>query len=185
MSEHSPQPALRPPHPLALELIDSLRSRPGATVLEVGRGSGRNTRALEAAGLRVIGLDDGSLAAAALSTHALLHGTPRSISILLERIAAHVEPKGTIFVTFGSVRDARYGAGRFVEDGVYAPDAGDELGVEHAYFDEIGVRRLLEPDWALRSLTEIAVDTIAGSWAHQERPLRGAVHWFAIASRPG
>ncbi len=183
MSPDSPQHAARPPHPLALALIDRLQARPRAVVLEVGSGSGRNTRALRDAGFRVIGFDDSVTAAAALTTHALLHGTPRSISGLLGQIAERVEPGAALFATLGSVRDARYGHGRFVEDHVYAPQDGDERGVAHAYFDEMRVRDLLKADWMLESLDEIRVDEIAGSWAHEKQPLHGAVHWFVVATR--
>lgn len=183
MSQDSPQHAARPPHPLALALIDRLHARPRAVVLEVGAGSGRNTRALRDAGFTVVGLDDAVAAAGALSTHALLHGTPSSISELVGRIAERVERGGVLFATFGSTRDARYGQGRFIEERVYAPEGGDEPGVLHTYFDESGVRELLQADWAIESLHEPNVDEIAGSWAHQEQPLHEAVHWFVVATR--
>ncbi len=183
MSPDSPQQAARPPHPLALVLIDRLRAHPRAAVLEVGAGSGRNTRALHAAGFTVVTLDDAATAAGALSTHALLHGTPASISELLDRIAARVERGGALCATFGSVRDARYGQGRFVEDRVYAPEDGDERGVPHTYLDESGVRELLRNDWTIESMHETGVDAIAGSWAHEQQPLRDAVHWFVVATK--
>ena len=183
MSPDSPEAPIRPPHPLAVALIERLRERPGARVLEVGAGSGRNTRALLAAGLYVSSLDAAEPAAAALSTHALLHGTLSSISELLARIASLVEPQGGLFVTFGSVRDARYAVGTEIEEHAYAPVEGDERGVAHTYFDEEGLRRLLERDWLVRSLQEIPVDEVAGSWAHAQAPLHGAIHWFAIADR--
>ena len=183
MSPDSPQPDRRPPHPLALELIDRLRNRRGAAVLEIGRGSGRNTRALEAAGFRVIDLDSEEIAAGALSTHAFLHGTLRTVDELLARAAERLEPRAPLYVTFGSTHDARYGTGTRIEDRVYAPDAGDERGVPHAYFDEASIRGLLERAWDVESLREEPVDEIAGTWAHQEAPLHGAVHWFAVLRR--
>lgn len=183
MSSDSPDQPVRPPHPLALELIDRLRGHPRAVILEVGAGSGRNTRALHAAGFDVVGLEDSATAAAALSTHALLHGTPASILELLYRIAEHVEPGGPLYATFGSVRDRRYGRGRFIEERVYAPEDGDERGVPHAYFDETGIRELLQGDWMLESLREMDVDAIAGTWAHRQQPLSEAVHWFVVAVR--
>ncbi len=183
MSPHSPEHAARPPHPLALELIERLRNRPGARILEVGTGSGRNTRALEAAGFTVVTLDNDMLVAGALSTHALLHGTPATISGVLHAIAQRLERGGALYGTLGSVRDARYGSGRFIEDGVYAPEEGDERGVAHSYFDEKAVRELLKGDWITESLREVGVDTIAGSWAHQQQPLHDAVHWFVVATR--
>jgi SAM-dependent methyltransferase len=176
--------SVRPPHPLALALIERLRSRPGALVLEVGGGSGRNTAALEAAGYTVRGIDDGTdSCAAALSTHALLHGTPPSIAALLERIAARLERKAPLYTTFGSINDARYGEGERIEEHVFAPASGDERGVAHAFFDETRLRALLRERWTIESIEERAVDEIAGSWAHQERPLHGAMHWFVVARR--
>lgn len=182
MSSDSPQPAPRPPHPLALELIDRLRNRHGAPVLEIGRGSGRNTRALEAAGFHVIDLDSEQIAAGALSTHTFLHGTPDAIASLLARVAKRLEPGAPFLVTFGSRQDARFGQGTRIEDHVFAPEEGDERGVPHAFFDEISLRRLLKA-WHVESLREQIVDDIAGQWAHEQQPLRGAVHWFAIIVR--
>ena len=180
MPSDSPQPFPRPPHPLALELIGRLRDRPGAFVLEIGSGSGRNTRALEAAGLRVIDLDTNEAAAAALSTHTFLHGTPESLANLLARASERLEPGALFFVTFGSIRDARFGQGTRIEENVYAPQAGDERGVPHAFFDETSLRRLLADTWNIESLHEEQVDDIAGSWAHEKMPLHRAFHWFAV-----
>ncbi len=184
MTADSPNPASRPPHPLALAAIDALARRPGARVLEVGAGSGRNTRALRAAGFEPVSLAaaDGP-AAAALSSHALLHGTRAELEALLGAIARAIEPGAPLFATFGSVNDARYGEGIAVEPGVYAPEFGDEAGVAHIFFDEAGLRALLASAWEILSLEERAVDEIAGSWAHERAPLRGARHWFAIARR--
>lgn len=183
MSPDSPQPAQRPPHPLAVELIERLRAQPGATVLEVGPGSGRNTAAIAAAGFPVAGLESRAICSAALSTHALLHGTPSSISQTLQRIAGHVAAGAPLFATFGSTRDGRFGRGTRIEESVYAPDEGDERGVAHAYFTEDALRELLHRDWRVESLCETGVDEIAGSWAHAEQPLRDAVHWFVVALR--
>jgi len=182
MSPVSPEPARRPPHPLALELIERLRDRPGARVLEVGAGSGRNTRALAAAGLVLSRLSDARPCAAGLTTHALLHGTPRSIAEQLAAIARALEPGAPLYATFGSIRDARYGAGDSPEPYVYTPVEGDEAGVAHTYFDEGRLRTLLGPHFTIESAREVDVDEIAGSWAHPSAPLRGAVHWFVVAT---
>ncbi len=184
MSPDSPQPDLRPPHPLALELIERLRNRPGAPVLEIGCGSGRNTRALEAAGFRVTGLEKEDIAAGALSTHTFLHGTPASIDELFARVAERLEPHAPFYVTFGSVRDARYGLGTRLEEHVYAPGTGDERGVPHTFFDEASLRSLAQRRWDVQSLREERVDDVAGKWAHERTPLHGAFHWFAVLRRP-
>ena len=182
MSPVSPEPAHRPPHPLALDLIERLRDRPGARVLEVGAGSGRNTRALVAAGFSVYTLPAKEPCAAALTTHALLHGTPRSIAEQLSAIAQALEPGGPLFATFGSVRDARYGVGETKEAHVYAPLDGDEIGVAHAYFDRDRLLARLAPHFTIESMREVEVDDIAGTWAHVSSPLRRAVHWFVVAA---
>lgn len=183
MRPDSPEAVHRPPHPLALDLIERLRDRPGAEILEVGAGSGRNTRALVAAGFDVRTLPVDSPCAAALTTHALLHGSPASIGLDLATIAAALEPEAPLFGTFGSTRDARYGAGTLVEPHVYAPDGGDERDVAHAYFDDSRLRELLAPHFTIDSMREVPVDDIAGTWAHATSPLRDAVHWFVVATR--
>ncbi len=183
MSPHSPDPAERPPHPLAVSLIERLRGRDGLTVLEIGAGSGRNTRALTAAGFTVIGFNGPTAPHAALSTHALLHGTTASIGELLKRISDGLSAEAPLFATFGSVNDARYGQGSQIESHVYAPADGDERGIAHAFFDEARLRALVGRYFHIESLREVGVDNIAGTWAHREWPLEGAIHWFLIAEK--
>lgn len=186
MSPDSPQQQpLRPPHPLALELIERLRQRPGAPVLEIGTGSGRNRAALERAGHPVVDIAAAAAAphAAAISTHALLHGMPAGIAGLLARIFDRLEPNAPLYATFGSVRDARYGEGERLDEHTFAPLDGDERGVAHTFFDEARLRAMLECDWIVETLEERAVDEIAGAWAHQTTPLKRSVHWFARLKR--
>jgi hypothetical protein len=183
MTPDSPEAIPRPPHPLALELIERLRDRPLAVIFEVGPGSGRNTRALMSAGFPVRTTPVQAPFSAALSTHALLHGTPASIARDLAMIADALEHGAPLFGTFGSTHDARYGTGTFVEPYVYAPDDGDERGVAHSYFDDVRLFDLLAPRFTVESMREVAVDEIAGKWAHPTSPLRGAVHWFVIATK--
>ena len=153
-------------------------------VLEFGTGSGRNRAAIEAAGFAVAQLESATESAhAALSTHALLHGTPSEIDATLQRIASLLGPHSPLYATFGSVRDARYGMGALREPFVFAPEHGDEAGVDHSYFDGTRLRAMLEPQWAIESMREVPVDEIAGTWAHQTTPLQGAVHWFVIATK--
>jgi SAM-dependent methyltransferase len=182
-------------HPLAQRLIECLRGERGRRVLDFASGSGRNAAALRDAGFDVIALDDVAAAsneplrrmnermAAVLSTHGLLHGTRPAIAARVRAIAAALEDGGWLCATFGSSRDARFGEGERIDDSTYAPIAGDERGVVHTYFSREELRALLEPYFAIESLTEHGVDRVAGSWAHQERPLTGAVHWFVIARR--
>ncbi|HEY6325109.1 MAG TPA: methyltransferase domain-containing protein [Candidatus Cybelea sp.] len=182
-------------HPLARALIARLGPGSDGPVLDFAAGSGRNTRALRAAGLRVVPVAD-SIAesaaplagitarfAAALSTHGLLHGTPSIIANRVASIARRLEPDGLLYATFGSSRDARFGEGKRIDDWTFAPEDGDERGVVHGYFDRERLTALLEPHFAAESLEERSVDDVVGAWAHRESPLRGAVHWFVIAVR--
>lgn len=179
---------LRRPHPLAAQLIERLRALPHARVLDLGSGSGRNSEALQQAGydvfivpdervndFRAVGQFD-----AAVSTHALLHGTPHTIAQTLSALVHALKTDALLYATFGSKADARYGKGTQVDTDAFAPDSGEEAGVAHAYFDEAGLRELLERWFIIDSIEERAVDDVVGSWAHAERP-QGSVHWFVRA----
>jgi hypothetical protein len=182
-------------HPLAQRLIECLRGEGGRRVLDFAAGSGRNAGALRDAGFTVIEVDDAAaasceslgrldeLVAAVLSTHGLLHGTAPAIAARVQAIAAVLENGGWLCATFGSSRDARFGEGERIAEATYAPTGGDERGIAHTFFSEAELRALLESRFAIESLTEHGVDEVAGSWAHQERPLTGAVHWFVIARK--
>lgn len=182
-------------HPLARVLIARLGPRADLPVLDFGAGRGRNTRALRDAGPRVVSVADAvaesaaPLAgitdrfAAALSTHALLHGTASIVAEKTAVIAQRLEPRGLLYATFGSSRDARFGKGERIDDWTFAPLEGAERGVAHAYFDREHLVALLEPLFMIESLEERDVDDVVGAWAHRDAPLRGAVHWFAIAAK--
>lgn len=177
-----------------MSLIEHLRGAPEIRVLEFACGAGRNTRALRAAGFDVVAIDDLTAAseapsggvhgafAAAISTHGLLHGTPAIIAGHVSQIARLLAKSGMLYATFGSVRDARFGRGERINASTFAPVEGDERGVAHGFFDRDQLRALLDPYFAIESLEEHDADEIAGSWAHRERPLSGAVHWFAVAT---
>ncbi|MBV8343880.1 MAG: hypothetical protein JO190_02675 [Candidatus Eremiobacteraeota bacterium] len=165
-------------------------------MLDFAAGRGRNTRALRDAGLRVVSVADGVAEsatplggitdrfAAALSTHGLLHGTQSIVSDKVISIAQHLEPGGLLFATFASARDARFGKGERVGAWTFAPTEGDERGIAHAYFGRGRLRAMLAPHVTIESMEERCVDDVVGAWAHPESPLRGAVHWFVIASAP-
>lgn len=181
---------LRRPHPLAVALIERLRTQPGAAVIDFGAGSGRNTSALRAAGFNVCAVPDSETASftpaqafeAAVSTHALLHGTNTGIVSMLQSLANALEPQAPFYATFASKRDSRYGQGTQIERDVFAPDSGEEAGVAHAYFDEAGLRGVLQAHFVIEALEERNVDAIVGGWAHERRP-SGSVHWFVYARR--
>ena len=179
---------IQPPHPLALALIERMRMRPGATILELGGGSARNARALLQAGFAVttIGGDctmPSGPFAAALSTHAFLHGMPPDLAAMLLAVARVLETGAPLYATFGSTSDARFARGRGLGENTFAPTEGDERGVPHHFFDERRLRAILGASFVVESLTEVGVDRIAGSWAHANAPLSGSVHWFAKAVR--
>lgn len=194
---HSPEYAdiIAAAHPLAQRLIERHGGDSDARVLELGTGSGRNLRALRAAGLSVVSLNDATASSsdaiatldggfsAALSTHALLHGTASSLPEMVRAIAKKLKPDSCLYATFGSSRDARFGCGERIDDRTYAPLDGDERGIAHMYFDEQNLRALLEPRFTIEALEERDVDRVAGSWAHSHRPLSEAVHWFVVACR--
>lgn len=183
------------PHPLAERLIERLQSRPKSLILDFASGSGRNAEALRRAGFTVVAIADDLAASeaplagvaqrfcAAISTHGLLHGTASAIAARAGLIAERLERDGLLYATFGSTRDARFGQGRRIDDSTFAPSEGDERGVAHTYFDRDPLRALLEAHFEVESLKEHCVDEVAGSWAHRERPLSGAAHWFAVARK--
>lgn len=158
--------------------------------MELGAGSGRNTAALAHAGHTVCAVPDDRANDfeadgpfdAAVSTHALLHGTPHTITNALKKLAGLLRPGAPLYATFGSKSDARYGKGTRIDDRTFAPDSGDERGVAHAYFDENELRAVLERWFTVESIEEHRVDDVVGRWAHAERP-QGSVHWFVRATR--
>jgi hypothetical protein len=180
-----------PAHPLALELIQRLHA--SARILEIGSGSGRNTQALREAGFELVMLDDSAAASAgtissvsgpfdaAISTHALLHGTLQSVRERVAAVTHLLVPYGFFCSTFGSTQDARFGIGEWVAENSFAPREGDERGIAHVFYDEALLRALLEPYFQIEVIEEHRVDDVAGRWAHPTSPLRGAFHWFVIA----
>ena len=172
-------------HPLTRELIAT--THPGQRILLVGVGSGRHLAALHAAGLTVEAVEAGAPLPArfdfdgALSTHALLHGRPETIAATLAAVAARLRDGATFAFTLGSTRDPRFGQGVRLDDSTWAPEAGDEAGVAHAYFDERGVRALLD-GWEIVALTEGDASATAGAWAHPSGTA-SLVHWFVRARR--
>jgi hypothetical protein len=183
------------PHPLAEALIKRLQLEPKHPVLDFAAGSGRNGEALRRAGFAVVTIDDATAGSpaplergagpfgAVISTHGFLHGTAPAIAARLGAIADSLCRGGFLYATFGSTHDARFGRGERIDDATFAPADGDECGIAHAYFDRVRLRALLERFFEIESLDERAVDDVAGRWAHGERPLAGAVHWFALGRK--
>ena len=178
-----------------MALIERLHAGDGVRILDFGCGSGRNSAALRAAGFSVVAVDDATAEAAeplrdvsepfdaVISTHGLLHGTHDAIALRVRAIAERMRTGGLLYATFGSSRDDRFGRGQQLGDWTFAPLDGDERGVPHTYYDRDRADALLAPYFHGESLEESGVDEITGRWAHSVKPLRGAVHWFAIVRR--
>lgn len=188
MDDSSPKVANIRPHPLAAALRQRLP--PGARVLELGSGRGRNAAALREAGLHVHAISDEQTLSftalherfdGALSTHGFLHGRAEQIVTLLGNVAASLEPGAPLYATFGSTRDARFGRGIEIGKNAYAAKTGPERGVPHAFFDRAALTKLLRPEFAIESLTEQDVDGVVDPAAHVAAS--GMVHWFVRAVR--
>jgi hypothetical protein len=189
MSSSSGQTA----HPLAQRLIARNREHPlDGPVIEVGTGSGRNTRALVDASIPVLSVPDTTPYTqlpggrdeygAALSTHAYLHGTSAKLRAGIAELRRVLRPNAPVFITLGSFKDARYGLGIPFDERSFAPGEGDELGIPHAYFDRDGVIELML-GFTLEAIEEVDVDEIVGRWAHPDDEIVGRVHWFVVARR--
>jgi SAM-dependent methyltransferase len=119
---------------------------------------------------------------AALSTHALLHGTPDRIGAIVAAVRERLAPGAPFFLTLGSKDDPRYGTGRRAGLDTFAPESGPEAGVPHAYFDAGGVRELMR-GFALERCEESSAAETAGSWAHSASEAATLRHWFVRARR--
>jgi hypothetical protein len=118
---------------------------------------------------------------AALSTHALLHGTAEHIAAMIGALAGVMAPDADLFLTFGSTSDPRFGKGTRIAAATWASPDGPEAGVPHTYFDEGTLRTLLRA-FDIISLDETPARELVGSWAHDDsQNTPGIVHWFAHA----
>ena len=180
-------------HPLTERLIADAHERTlDGPVIEVGTGSGRNTRALVEAGIPNLTVPDATpytqlpgareTYGAALSTHAYLHGTSAKVRAGIAELRRVLRPSAPVYLTLGSFKDARYGLGIPFDERSFAPGDGAEAGIPHAYFDRDGVIELLF-GFDIQSMEEVDVDEIVGRWAHANDDAGGLVHWFVIARR--
>lgn len=119
---------------------------------------------------------------AALSTHALLHGTLPQIAAAVAATAHRLAPGALFFATIGSQRDPRFGRGDRIDEATFAATEGPERGVAHTYFDEAGVRALFA-GFTLESLEEIFGGAGVGRWAHSDGGAETIVHWYVRARR--
>lgn len=189
MSSSSAQTA----HPLAERLIRYAREHLlDGPVVEVGTGSGRNTRALVDAGIPVVSVPDSTpytqlpggreSYGAALSTHGYLHGASDKLRAGIAELRRVLRARAPVYLTLGSIKDARYGLGLPFDERTFAPGDGDEAGIPHAYFDRDGVIETMV-GFEIESMEEVDVDEIAGRWAHPTDEIAGRVHWFVVARR--
>ena len=122
--------------------------------------------------------------AAALSTHALQHGSLAGVGAAVAAIRSRLRPGGPFYLTLGSKRDPRFAAGRRLDADVSAPLEGAEAGVPHLYLDEAQVRTLLA-GFEIESASEGSAAETAGRWAHTAAEAQGLIHWFVRARRAG
>jgi len=187
-----PPTSTQGPHPLAERLVTRYRDAAlNGPVIEVAAGVGRNTRALEAAGIPVVATTDDqpytqlpggrNRYVAALSTHGYLHGSTDKLRVGFGELLRVLQPGSPIFITLGSINDARYGFGLAVDDRTYAPGDGPEKGIPHAYFERGGVNEILR-GFTVESLEEVAADAVVGQWAHAPAET-GIRHWFVVARK--
>jgi hypothetical protein len=118
----------------------------------------------------------------ALSTHALLHGSAALVRATLRNVAAVLRDGAPLHVVLGSRSDPRYGRGRRLADGAFVAEEGSEAGIPHVYFDEPGVRDVLDA-FELASLEERSAAQTAGRWAHSAAESERIVHWFVRARK--
>lgn len=114
---------------------------------------------------------------AVLSTHALLHGSPSSISAAIQALKEILAPEADMMLTLSSARDPRFGMGQRTDAQTWTPSEGPEAGVPHVYYDREEARTLFR-SFALVSLHEVYAREIVGSWAHAPDRTPGIVHWF-------
>jgi len=127
----------------------------------------------------------GVMHAAALSTHALLHGTPAGVAASLRAVADRLSAGAPFYATLGSQNDPRFGAGQRIGEETFAPLAGPERGAAHTYVSAAGARRLFATDFVVESLAEVSAGEHVGRWAHDEADAATIVHWFVRARKAG
>jgi hypothetical protein len=119
---------------------------------------------------------------AALSTHGYLHGATDKVRAGFAELRRVLRAGSPVYVTLGSIKDARYGLGVPIDERTFAPGDGDEAGIPHAYFDRDGVIEVLF-GFDVESMEEVEVDEIIGRWAHPNDEIAGRVHWFVVARK--
>jgi hypothetical protein len=189
-----PDPSTQGPHPLAERLIERYRAS-GATapVLEIAAGTGRSTRAFEAAGIPVVATRDDdpytqlpgdvNAYAAAFSSHGYLHGASAKVRAGIAELRRVLVAGAPIYITLGSIHDERFGFGEAIDEFTFAPGDGPEKGIPHAYFERDAIAELLR-GFTIESLEDVDATNIVGTWAHDpDEPALPIRHWFVVATR--
>ena len=206
-----PDTLREPPHPLVAALAEALPAGSRVLLVGVGRGRHIPPLIEASLRVDVVEEDAGRAPAAAerfageprvrvaragyagpmpfapdydgaVSTHALLHGSPSTIAASLAAIGDRMRSGALFHLTLGAIRDPRYGGGVMLGDATWAAESGPEIGVPHAFFDENAARALLS-GWNILSLDERSAAETAGRWAHSPAETATIVHWFARLKR--
>jgi hypothetical protein len=183
------------PHPLAERLITRYRSdRLSGPVLEIHAGSGRNTNAIVDAGIPILSTRDDEpytqlpggrdTYAAALSTHAYLHGTTAKLRQGIGELRRVLKTRAPIYITLGSLNDPRFGFGLALDERTFAPGDGPETGIPHAFFERDGILELLR-GFTIESMDDVDATDLVGTWAHPaDDDARDRIrHWFVVARK--
>jgi hypothetical protein len=187
-------PSTQGPHPLAERLIERYRAAAwDLPVIEIAAGIGRNSHAIQAAGIPLVATRDDEpytqlpgereAYAAALSSHGYLHGATAKVRAGLAELRRVLRPGAPIYITLGSIHDERFGFGEALDEWTFAPGDGPEMGIPHGFFDRDTIVELLR-GFTIESWEEVDATAIAGTWAHEpaEEPER-ILHWFVVATR--
>lgn len=120
--------------------------------------------------------------AGALTTHALLHGSPVSVEAAVGAVAEALAPEAPFYATLGSPEDARRPKGRIVDARTWVPVEGPEAGVSHVAFERAEIDTLFG-EFAIETVESVGAAETVGQWAHDAEGAIDIVHWFVRARR--
>ena len=115
-----------------------------------------------------------------LATHALLHGTSRSLTAALANVRDSITAGGTLCATFGSTRDPRSARGERLDAMTTVERDGPEANVPHVFHDRAALEAALRGFTIVDAYEASAAESV-GRWAHDERDAATIVHWFVTA----
>jgi SAM-dependent methyltransferase len=88
-----------------------------------------------------------------LAWDSLHHNVVSEVEASVNTVHRHLIPGGLFLLTLKSTKADSFGLGKEIEPGTFVQDSGDESGVPHHYFAEVGIRRMFR-DWELLVLLE-------------------------------